>query len=260
MLVVMILSAASTEAQLASSPVKPAEVPAKASYATVPFVGCESDGQVGPLKAPMGQSKRVEISEGAALRLAYYKAKYGFGVLAPRGWHCFSIYGSSGESLFVSPDSIDTKSLFSSEWEGFSAQVIQVSVSYGGTSGRFQVAKTIARVFPAYTSFVQNVIAEGIETASDFPTGPYPGDKLKYRGTRVVEFETPPNTKGLGTDSRLRSTPSPIGGVEILFGEEPNLLQLAMRIPDSNSEIYRIIVEQVESDVAQVKNDLSSAR
>ncbi len=34
-----------------------------------------------------------------AARLAYYKAKNGFGILGPRGWHCFSTYGSNGSTL-----------------------------------------------------------------------------------------------------------------------------------------------------------------
>ena len=58
----------------------------------------------------------MAISPAAALRLAYYKAQYGPGVLAPRGWHCFSTYGSDGANLFVSPDAIDAKALFSPDW------------------------------------------------------------------------------------------------------------------------------------------------
>jgi hypothetical protein len=109
-------------------------------------------------------------------------------------------------------------------------------------------------MFPVFESFVQNVIAEGIEPASDFPRGPYPSDKLKYRGTRVVEFETPPNTKGLGTESRLQSTSSPIRGVAILFGAEPNLLQLSMGVSERNPDLGQEIIEQVEKEAAQYKD------
>ncbi len=82
----------------------------------------------------------------------------------------------------MSPDPIDSKTLLSLDWKGFTGQAVQISVFSGGTSGRFQVAKIVARVFPAYKAFAQNVIAEGIEPASDFPFGPYPSDKLTYRG------------------------------------------------------------------------------
>jgi hypothetical protein len=192
----------------------------------------------------------MEISTTAAQRLAWYKALYGPGVLAPRGWHCFSTYGSDGSNLFVSPDPIDTKALFSPDWKGFSGQAIQISVSSGGTSGRFEVAKVIARVFPAYKEFAQNVIAEGIEPASDFPFGPYASDKLTYRAKNIVEFETPANTKGMGTDSRLQADASPIDGVAIITGQDTDLIQLSARVPAKDRDLILFIVQQVESDAA----------
>jgi hypothetical protein len=126
---------------------------ASTAMSQIPFVGCASDGQAGPQAAPTGSSKTLAISAAGAERLAWYKALYGPGVLAPRGWHCFSIYGSDGSNLFVSPDAIDSKTLLSVDWKGFAGQVIEISVSSGGTSGRFEVAKVIARVFPAYKAF-----------------------------------------------------------------------------------------------------------
>jgi hypothetical protein len=221
---------------------------ASTAMSQVPFVGCASDGQVGPQAAPTGKSKAVAISPAAALRLAYYKAQYGPGVLAPRGWHCFSTYGSNGANLFVSPDAIDSKALFSPDWKGFAGQVIEVSIAEGGTSGRFEVAKVIARVFPAYKQFAQNVITEGIEPASDFPFGPYAKDKVTYRGTNTVEFETPANTKGLGTDSRLLPNASPIDGVAIITGTDTDLVQLSARVSAKDRDLIPLIVKQVESE------------
>jgi hypothetical protein len=109
------------------------------SKVTVPFVGCPADGQVGPLDLPKGTSQVVHLSK------------------APRGWHCFETYGSNGNSLFVSPQPIDGKMLFSDTWKGFAGPVIQISVEDGGTSGRFDVARMIAHVFPAHRSFVRKV-------------------------------------------------------------------------------------------------------
>ena len=190
----------------------------------------------------------MAISAAAAQRLAYYKAQYGPGVLAPRGWHCFSTYGSNGSSLFVSPDAIDPKMLFSDDWKGFTGPAIQISVSSGGTSGRFEVAKVIARVFPAYKQFAQDVIAEGIEPASDFPSGPYPNDKLTDRGKNVVKFETPANTEGLGTDSRLLPNAGPIDGVAMITGADTDLIQLSARVPEKDRDLIPFIVKQAESD------------
>ena len=216
----------------------------------VPFVGCASDGQAGPQAAPTGKSKAVAMSAAAAERLAYYKAEYGPGVLAPRGWHCFSTYGSDGSNLFVSPDAIDSATLLSVNWKGFTGPAIQISDFSGGTSGRFEVAKVIARVFPAYKTFAQNVIAEGIEPASDFPSGPYASDKLTYRGTNTVEFETAANTQGLGTDSRLLPNASPIDGVAIIIGPDTDLIQLSARVSAKDRDRIPLIVKQVESEAA----------
>jgi hypothetical protein len=222
----------------------------KNTIALVPFVGCESDGQAGPLKAPSGRSKTTTLPAEAAKRLSYYKAEEGIGVLAPRGWRCFGTYGSNGATLYVSPDPIKAADLFSTNWKGFAGPVIQISESIGDTSGRFEVAKTIARVFPAHKAFVEGVIGEGIVPARSFPYGPHPADTLKYRGENVVEFQTPALTEGLGTASRLQKNDSPICGVAILFGEEPSLLQLSVRLPSETSDLAPLITEQTEREAA----------
>lgn len=222
------------------------------AISSVPFVGCASDGQVGPRKAPHGKSKVLALSPELASQLAYYQAQEGSGVLAPRGWHCFSTYGSNGGSLFVAPQLIDGKLMFSDKWKGFTGPVVQISDSFGGTSGRFEVASIIARVFPAHKAFVANVIAEGMQTAADFPSGPYPKDKLHYRSREAVEYETPPQTEGLGTRSRLQRSDKAVTGVEILSGpnEELNLVSLAIRLPQGAESLARAIVQQTEREIA----------
>lgn len=217
--------------------------------AAVPFIGCKSDGQIGPLDAPKGPAPPMKIPPDLSQRLAYYKAENGIGVLAPRGWYCFSTYGSNGSNLFLSPAAIDTTRLFSTDWKGFAGPAIQISVSDGGTSGRFQVAKVIARVFPDRRQFVRDVIAEGIEPASSFPSGPYPGDKLTYRSKSVVEFETPGNTEGLGTASRLQANSYPIQGVAILLpNDDTSLVQLSARLPGKDRALLSAIIRQVERE------------
>lgn len=222
----------------------------KSAVALVPFVGCEADGQGGPVDPPSGRVKDLPIPAALARRLAYYKMEYGAGVLAPRCWHCFGTYGSNGATLYVSPDPIKTADLFSTSWQGFAGPVIQMSFENGDTSGRFAVAKTIARVFPAHKAFVEGVIAEGIESASSFPYGPYPADTLKYRSKDVVEFVTPARTEGLGTASRLQKNDSSISGVAILIGEEPNLLKVCVRLPSGLSDLTQFIIQQAERDAA----------
>lgn len=219
--------------------------------ANVPFVGCKSDGQVGPQDAPTGIPKTITISPQLAQRVAYYKASDGLGVLAPRGWYCFGTYGSSGSSLYVTPTPLDSARLFSNSWKGISSYGIQLSESIGDTSGRFEVAQTIARVFPAHLTFVRRVIAEGIEPATSFPYGPYPGDKLTYKSKETVEYVTPPNTEGLGTKSFLIKDANPIDGVALLTGEELSLTHLSARLSPEMSDLLRVIILQVEQDSSQ---------
>lgn len=227
--------------------------PSRAGATTlVPFVGCKSDGQVGPLDAPDGRPEAVDLPAAFAKRLAFYKAEQGWGVLAPRGWYCFSTYGSAAANLYVSPDPIDSAELVSDEWTGFSGDIVQISYEYGDTSGRFGVADTIARVFPAYMSFVRGVIAEDIEPASSFPSGPYPHDKLRYLNRYTLEFETPAHEKGLGTFYGVRSNADPIFGVAALTGGAPDLVLVAMRLSERDRDLMRSILEEVEHRGAQV--------
>jgi hypothetical protein len=209
-------------------------------------VGCPSDGQQGPVEAPKVPVTDVLASNRDAQGLAYYKAEYGEGVLAPRGWHCFATYGSSGVTLYVAPEAL--------RWEnrsGFHGPVVELSTASGGTSGRFTVAKKMARLFPEYRWFVQRVIAEGIEPAKDFPIGPFPNETLTYRDRRTVEYITPAYTYGTGTDSSLMPTANPIEGVVMLHGEDLDATQLSVRLPSQSRELAKIITRQVEGDVAR---------
>ena len=223
------------------------------SLSQVPFVGCKSDGQAGPLEAPRGKSKAVPITADIAGRLAYYKAEQGRGVLAPRGWYCFETYGSSGGNLYVAPQPIDPKAVFSDAWPGFAGPAIQLSGIDGGTSGRFGVAHIIARVFPAHRTFVRRIMNEGIDPSSSFHFGPYPQDQLTYKTKEIVEYETPANAEGLGTNSRLKRNDSPIRGVAILLGpsSEPSLSLLSARLPPNLSSLTATIIQQVELDAAE---------
>src|SRR5262249_30654474 len=158
------------------------------------------------------------------------KAENSPAVLGPRGWSCFGTYGSSGAYLYVTPAAINPADVLK-KWDGITGSGIDAATTSGETSGRFHVARIIARVFPSERSFVERVIAEGILPASEFPTGPYPSDRLAYKSDHVVEYETPARRQGLGTESALRPNADPIRGVAILQGPEVSLLQLAIRLP-----------------------------
>jgi hypothetical protein len=213
----------------------------------VPFIGCESDGQVGPKGAPKRNSIKVRMNAIQAKKLAYYQDAWSPGVLAPRGWHCFGAYGSNGSFLLVTPQPLNKADIFSGSWSGIGGPGIQVTVSEGQTSGRFDVARVIARVFPKEKEFLQSVINEKIEPSSDFPIGPYPDDKLVYKGEKTVEYHTPPNAKGLGTMSRLRVDDLPIDGVAMLT-PGLSLLRLFVKLPPDMMGFKSQIVQQFEQE------------
>jgi hypothetical protein len=228
---------------------------------SVPFVGCPADGQQGPVVAPSGRPRVVALPTDIASKLAWYEtAEDGgnLGVLAPRGWHCFGTYGSNGSSLYVAPEPLDAdKVLFQKQWIGFHGPAIQLSLSIGDTSGRFEVAQIIARVFPAYRSFANKVIAEKLEPASDFTFGPFPSDRLRYPSRRVVRFITPANTKGLETNSWLLPSATPIQGVCVLFPKDDMDLQmLAVRLESGQQALAAQIVLQKELELLQPPHQL----
>src|SRR6266478_7512521 len=92
--------------------------PAAGTGMRVPFVGCKSDGQVGPLEAPKSAEIEVRLDAKLARRLALYRAEIGPAVLGPRGWSCFGTYGSGGSTLFVTPEPLKPADMFNSKWEG----------------------------------------------------------------------------------------------------------------------------------------------
>jgi len=227
----------------------------------VPIVGCESQNGTSsepPRAVASGGTKVVSVNAAIAQRLAFYQLEGGFGVLAPRGWYCYGVYGSSGGNLYVSQEPIDSN-FFSNDWKGFGGPVVDVTTKSGGTSGRFEVAQTIARVFPAHMSFVRSVIAEGIEPASSFPSGPYPTDRLVYLSKEVVEFHTPANTEGLGTSFGLHKNGSPINGFAMLSGQDTDLLQLSVRLSADTNDLSPVIIQQFERNVVKTDTQRESA-
>jgi hypothetical protein len=209
----------------------------------VPFVGCASDGQTGPNEPPRGAPIDIQGGEG----LAYYADGF-IGVLAPRGWSCFGTYGSSGSTLFVAPTQLNSKIVMDSHWQGIPGDGIQASQSLGDTSGRFSAAAIAARVFPSKRDYVQRVIDEGLLPASNFPFGPYPGDRLMYKSDLIVEYETPAHSTGLGTLTRLRPNDNAIRGVALFGDEESGVFQLAARLPRTAQRLLPIILQKFEKD------------
>jgi TPR repeat protein len=175
--------------------------------------------------------------------LAYY-ASADLGVLAPRGWTCFGFYGSNGSTLIVTPEAVKQDALIA-------GPAVQLSFSEHDTSGRFEVAEVAARLFPNKKEFVQQIIHEGIVPESYFPFGPYPDDILTRRSDSVVEFETPANTNGMGTKSRMKKNADPISGVAIMTGDG-DLVQLNVRTSPALRYIVKTILEDLQRESASL--------
>lgn len=218
-------------------------------------VGCKSDGQLGPVDPPAVSSVMIDIPPAAAKRLAYYQARSGPGVLAPRDWFCFGTYGSSGETLYVSPAAIQSSDLFSSQWNGFPGPTIAISHEYGGTSGRFGVARVIARIFPAHRDFVEKVVEENAKSdapAISFDYGPYKTDTLEYADANLVKFKTPANAEGLGTRLLLQKSEDAISGLVVLIGAEPDMVQVSARLPADKVDLKQFIIKQAEHEAVHL--------
>src|SRR5262249_17848752 len=55
-----------------------------------------------------------------------------------------------------------------------------------------------------------------------FPSGPYPTDRIRYKGEIVAEYRTPPQADGLGTYLGLGKSDRPINGAAMLVGAAPD--------------------------------------
>jgi hypothetical protein len=158
----------------------------------IPFVGCPSDGQAGPLPAPTGKPQPSPLADIPAEGIAYYKSN-DVGVFAPRGWYCREWYGASGSTLLITPAPLDV-TFPPSKTRGYA---VERSFYFGGTSGRFTVARYASRLFPGMvTKFVEGVESEGLDGGG----GDGSRDSVTTVSTLVVEFSTPANATGLGTE------------------------------------------------------------
>ena len=224
---------------------------------SVPYIGCPGDGQTGPYAAAKGFPKSVNLTPAVADQLAWYGYNGdagSFGTIGPRGWNCFVTIGSGGWTLYIAPEPLDSKKVLEHRnWKGFSGPAIQLSGSDGETSGRFEVATVVARVFPEHRDYVRSIIAEGFGPASDYPFGPFPSDHLIYKGKNLVEFTTPAHQKGLGTMSWLLPSDQPITGFALLtIGPDidTSLLHLSLRLPPSLSFLTATLVQQAEAEAS----------
>lgn len=229
--------------------------PAREHLVRVPFVGCPADGQTGYIPPPKS-GKSPSLPPRLARQLAYYGYDNGLALLAPRGWHCVGLYGSSGSSLIITPERHKADEFFSDRPADVRGPAIQVSVSSGGTSGRDEVARGIARYFPTYRSFVRKVIKMDREigySIEPLSYRPDASDVIRHWTPTSIEFTTPARRKGEGTRSRLLPGNLPISGLVGVDGpvEEPDLLAIQVRLPAKLRYLTPIILSDGEADAGK---------
>lgn len=172
---------------------------------TVPFIGCPSDGQAGPIPPPTGKTRKIGVSFKLPGKVAFFKGVQGIGVFAPAGWHCFVSYGSAGATTIVSAHALPTSGMPPRD---LGAPTIDISSYAGDTSGRFNVAILGHMLFPDVSKdFVKKVEDEGILSKAQIEKIAYPTDKLTYLNKTLVQFETPANAKVLGNGYLNDATP-----------------------------------------------------
>lgn len=208
----------------------------------VPFVGCRSDGQLGPQDAPKSMPT-PKLPEEVASKLALYRAADGPAVLAPQGWHCFGVYGSNGSVLIITPEVRHSKEFFGDHPFSTKGPAVEAIYSNGGTSGRFAVGNAIARYFPAHRDFIRQ--NPDLWEFAPLPKGPFPADLLKRRSSELVQFTTPSAAKGMGTASYLAPSVRPIEGfVKLLpVPDGPDLWVVDARLPAEQSGLTSTILE-----------------
>jgi hypothetical protein len=209
----------------------------------VPAFGCPANDQSGPARLQTGETMPAPVEPRVAEQIAYYRAESSPGIFAPKGWSCRAWNGSNGSVLVVTPKRIDPPYF---PLPTISGAGVMIESSDGGSSGRFHVALVAARLFPLLGGeFINRVRQEHLISDSLFDVEPYPADRLEYLSDRFVEYTTPANTGGLGTDGMFEVSDLPVMGLTIvnLAADVNTLTEVRVRLPPGLNAVAQAIVQ-----------------
>ncbi len=209
----------------------------------VPVVDCPANDQTGGAKIRAGESMPAAVEQPVAGQIAFYRAEQGPGIYAPKGWYCHGWDGSSGTALVVTPKRMEPPYF---PLPAIAGPAVTIQTSDAGSSGRFHVAIVAAQLFPiAGSELITRVRQEHLISDASFEAAPHPGDQLGYLSDQFVEYTTPANRAGLGTDGLLEISDLPVTGLTILNPEaEVNTLtEVRVRLPARLSVVAEAIVE-----------------
>jgi hypothetical protein len=102
--------------------------------------------------------------------------------------------------------------------------------------------------------FITAVKHEHLISDSSFDVVPYPDDQLRYLSDRFVEYTTPANRTGFGTDGLIKMSNLPIRGLTILNldAEVNSLIEVRVKLPASFNAVAAAIV-QLETACLQLQ-------
>ena len=203
----------------------------------MPFTGCPSHGLAGPVDAPDGPPVSWPMSRAAARALGVYRGR-SLAALAPRGWQCKVVYGDSGTTLLITPQPLP--------WEALqtAGPAVQAVFIVGDAAGRIETASLSARFFPTLMhDYIRRIIAEALVPAARvLDTPPYPGDVTRRLSPTMVEFSTPGNQDGFGTDSLLTRSSLPVRGLIAVNPRSGDIYELFVRLPRAQQALERALL------------------
>jgi hypothetical protein len=214
-------------------------------------INCVGNDQVDSSLVQKGASVPVPVEQSIADQLAYYKAEHGSGIFAPKGWYCRAWNGSNGSFLAVTPKPIPPPYF---PLPSIGGPAVTIATWDGESSGRVRVAVVASQLFSvAGSDFAARVRQEHLIADSAFDPESYPDDQLQYLSDRFVEYTTPANHTGLGTDGMLDMSNLPVRGLTILnLADEANsLIEVRVRLPPNLNSLTEPILS-VETSCVQL--------
>jgi hypothetical protein len=230
---------------------QPLPVPLQMSL-PVPLVDCPTNDQPGTARARVGVSMPAPVDGRMAEQVAFYRSLDSPGVYAPRGWSCHGWDGSNGTILVVTPHRLEPP-FYPLPVIGGPAVVIQSSDA--GSSGRFHVAIVAAQLFALIADeFIATVRQEHVISDSALQAEPHPNDQIQYISDRLVQFTTPANRTGLGTDGLFEPSDWAVRGLIVLNLERDvnSLTEVRVRLPAALNAVAATVL-QLETTCIQLQ-------
>jgi hypothetical protein len=223
---------------------QPAQIP-------VPLVECPCNDQPGPSRPRVGVSMPAPVDGRVAQQLAFYRSLNSPGVYAPRGWQCRGWDGSNGTILVVTPRRLEPPFY---PLPVIAGPAVMIQSSDAGSSGRFHVAIVAAQLFALNADeFIAAIRQEHVLSDAAWQAEPDPDDQIQYISDRLVQFITPANRTGLGTDGMFEMSDWAVRGLTILNLERDvnTLTEVRVRLPPAVDAVAATIL-QLETTCIQL--------